>query len=1235
MKNLISIQSFTSSNNLKDDKNTDLPNPNNFLIKTHDVTFRINRKNQIFYIFTVQDHFPTLQEVFLRKTSEKKDFSALEVEAFLSQAVQMLIWLNSQDFFLNEVLFENIYYSLTKPSGSNPFFFKFDLTPRFDRLLAERLDPTIDIASVSKRNLVAFSSIAISLITMIEVVELKKIKSSKLLLSFLKNSGNCEAHAGVAFFLKTFFADGLLGYNLEQSYSLYTESIKSREQEIGNKLKVLSGNEKLFKKKMTEPGFLYCFRGNLLYFYHEEESKARAFRLLAEDSLNKGKILVNSHYMDERNILHFLYSTEKNPSLCSYSRIDLEKAALNQDDVTIIRDMFRILFIENKNKGSLERLFSGTPSFSFPHLLSLLHLDPSDPKSNTFSSDLQSTLSKILASPEKYTLDLEILYSLYDFSNNSTDIMPIIIRPIYSFEEFYFPGTILLNKNYMFFFGGKFKKFPSSQCFKMEILEKKTEKKLEKLPEMPFAVAHPFISLDALQKRIIWVGQFKKSLKFYAFDLTENVWSEIDVLPKNLKSFKFEDEISLFIPHPRKNISYFFSKSMSFSFDVQKSFLQPFRLKALGFNLLSIDLQSGLMNFLFSGNAIRFLRFSLDLALVNLFLNSSFSLVYVSSTSLSSINVPISMDKSLEKRSRKKPIILEDKPLVTLITTLTQFPFSCFSLGRPFMEEKELFLVLSRKVDSSLENFDDVFGGAKSMLQLKHKNIMKIKDFYVISMEIMFLYSGNYEDMGSLCEKDKKPTEDAVFQLLYETVSAMEYLKSNKMFFFEVSPKNILFDIAKKRFKLANFEFETNISRNQYYFENRKLFPYLPPMASLEDIQAEEYEEEEKNHDLQPKFDSLNLDIHKSNVYSLGLSCLSYASGNNNIITFNNATNFEKIHEIIKKLQFSNEIREIFMRMLEINEDLRWDSWSLLMRLKDLKKLFFKRKVDFSCFNDLKPKKESIILTNEGNLLKYHTENDEIEKIPIFFEENPQEKFDFTRVISSCFCFEKKKLFFLFYRENSQNIGFYQGIFNKPGLSLKILEKPIFLENSINCRNLNCLILDGMVFLVGFSFETANGLCFNRSFCWYDVLLAKWSSGMPIPEGVGRDFGLFSDEERLFMMARDHDKLKLFIYDIYRHIWEAKNLHKTTNTLQFSLKEMIVFPVSKGISGFFDIKNKEAFIVDMEKGRLCCQKQLRSGDKEEKGVFYKELLREGERVGCVSVGLGEGENIWIRRKELM
>ena len=355
MKNLISIQSFTSSSNLKIDKNSDLLNPNNFLIKTHDVTFRINRKNQIFYIFTVQDHFPTLQEVFLRRTSEKKDFSALEVEAFLSQAIQMLIWLNSQDFFLNEVLFENIYYySLKKPSGSStPFFFKFDLTPRFDRLLAEHLDPTIDIASVSKRNLVSFSSIAISLITMIEVLELKKIKSSKLLLSFLKNSGNCETHAGVAFFLKTFFADGLLGYNLEQSYSLFTESIKSREQEIGNKLKVLSGNEKLFKKKKKEPGILYCFKGNLMYFYHEEESKARAFRLLAEDSLNKGKILVHSHYLDDRNILHFLYSTEKNANLCCYSILDLEKTVLNQNDVNIIRDMFRILFMENKKYAKL------------------------------------------------------------------------------------------------------------------------------------------------------------------------------------------------------------------------------------------------------------------------------------------------------------------------------------------------------------------------------------------------------------------------------------------------------------------------------------------------------------------------------------------------------------------------------------------------------------------------------------------------------------------------------------------------------------------------------------------------------------------------------------------------------------------------------------------------------------------------------------------------------------------
>ena len=982
MKNLIAIQAFTSSNTPNNIQNSNLLSPNDFLIRIHDVTFRINRKNQIFYIFAVQDHFPTLQEVFSKRAVEKKDFSALEVEAFLAQAFQMLIWLNSQSFFLNEVLFENVYYSLAKPSTNKPFVFKFDLTPRFDRLLVERLEPNIDLASVSKRNLVAISSMAISLITMIEVDELKKIKSSKLLLSFLKNSGNCESYARVAFFLKTFFADDLLGYNLEQAHRLYCECIESREQEFGKKKKVFAGNDKGIRKKNAgNASFLYCFRGNLLYLYKEEEGKAKAFRLLAEDSGNKGKIVVNTHFLDEKNILHFLFSTEKNPSLCSYAKVDLEKAVLNQDDIAILREMFRILFMENKNRGSLERLFQPQPLFSFSDLKALLKLLPSDPKSDSFSSDLKSTLSKTLSFPaDSFPFSLETLYTLYDFSHNSTEIMPFVLKPLFTFEPFYFPGSMLLSQSSLFFFGGKFKKFPSSQSFRLEILN---NSKLEKLPEQPFATNKPFIFMEDSQEKIVWAGQFKKTIKFFTYHIKEAVWSEIEFMPKALKSVKFDEEISLFLSNPAKNTAYFFSKAMSFSVDVKKSEFQTLQIKSLGFSLFSVDFLANQMNFLFSGNAIRFLNFSLDLCLVNLFLNKSLSLLYTSQTSLSSIKVPISMDKSLEKRSRKKPIILEDKPIVSIVSSLTQFPFASLSLGRPFMEEKELFLVLSRKVDSVFESFDDVFAGAKSMLSLQHKNIMKIRDFYVISMEIMFLYSGCYDDLSTLSEKTKNPSETQFFQLLYETISALEYLKSSKMFFFEISPKNILFDTVKQRFRLLNFEFETNISRNQFYFENRRLFPYLPPMPSLQGLQAEEEEEDEKNPDLQPKFDSLNLDIHKSNVYSLGLCALNYVFPGQ-IVRFNTAADFEKIQEIIKSLPYSIEITDILSHMLDINEDSRWDSWTLLARLKDLKRGFY-RKTDFSCFNEQKPEKDSVILTNEGFLLKYHTENDELERIPVFF----------------------------------------------------------------------------------------------------------------------------------------------------------------------------------------------------------------------------------------------------------
>jgi len=1214
------------------------------LVKIHEITFRINRKLELFYIFLSQEHHISLQEVFSRRSSEKKDFTQGEIELFIKQAFQLLQWLNSRSYFLNEFLFENVFCCL-KSIGSksnNPIEFKYDLLPRFDRLLYEKIEANMDLASISKRNNLSICSIAISLITMIEHEELKKIKSSKILLSFLKN--NRTFHQNLSFFLQTFFEDNLLGYNLEQSNQFYLECIQNSIESL-NKPKLFKEKASVFAIK-PDYEYLYYFKDEILYFYLENENKTRAFRLLHSDF--QDSLLIYAHFLDEANILHYIFSF-KDYNICNYSRLSLEDSQLTQENLLILKEMFKLLLSENKAKKGLDKIFK-TSVFSLKELKVLLKLEPSDQKNEAFSNELTSIFMKIIPFNEKndenLIMSLEFLYNLYDIAHNFTDITPLGIKILYIFDKFYYPSQIQAFNNELFVFGGNLKQFPSSFFLRIS-----NEKNSEKLQDLPFACKNSHVFLDKTKEKFIWLSLIKKNLHVFAYNIKENSsWVQLN-FDRNVK---LEDNISLFIANPIKSKAWFFTKKIGFSLDFEKHEVVSLELKSQAFLLENSDF---MMNFRVRKNAIRFLRFDQKLSLINIFLNKTLNSCYFSSLFLSELKIPISMDKSLEKRNRKKPIILEEKPIVTIISCLSEFPFAELSLGRTFFNEKEVFLVYSRKIDNSLESFDDIFDGAKKMLPLKHKNLLKIKDFYVISMEILFLYSGFYEDLSILQEKTRFPSSpNEVFQLLYETISSLEYLKLNKMFFFEITAKNILFDMEKRVFKLVNYEFENNISRNQFYFENRKIFRYLPPMAIIEQVVDSEEEEKSMNFNTKkPKLTSLNLDIHKSNVYSLGLSILGFAA-NEDLLSFNNSEDYEKILEILMKIDYPIEIKEILANMLNIDEDSRWDSWNLLNKLKDIKRNFMK-KPDFLSLKDRVPIENAMIFSHEGFCLRYSREKDEVLKLSVSFLENPKVKFEVSNVISYCSQITpNSQLFYVFYLEkDSKSLNFYEGSFEKNLLVLKSLEKPFFLENSNNFVSLNSLISHGFLYIIGFEYQTAEAISFNKSLYCYDIMLNKWNVNMSIPEGIinKRSFVLFEENQKVFLLVKIKAKFKLFSYDTYKHVWEIKTTNFSKNIIEniekFQLENIIIIKINNGLVGLFDVKKLELMLLDLEKCKIFRKKSVKDEGKEKLGIksenfmqndknnvlFYKNFHRIGNGIACLSLWINEeNEEIFMKRKDL-
>ena len=828
-----------------------------------------------------------------------------------------------------------------------------------------------------------------------------------------------------------------------------------------------------------------------------------------------------------------------------------------------------------------------------------------------------------------YNLDFQILYNFFDLVNNSTDIFPIKGKTLLTFEKLYIPSQIFSFNQELYLFGGTAKKFPLSIFQKLHMDDTTS---IVRLKDLPLASKYNIVVLDDTKENFFWISILKKYLQIHKYRINDNIWEEISLK----KTMKFE-EITFFMTFTNQMQVLIFSKTSSFMLD-----LKVFEVKTLetkNFEDLN-EKVSFFSNFQLRKNSIKFIKIektSKYLALNNIFINKKLNKYYFSYLLLRDVKSPLSLDKSIDKKLRRKPIILEDKPILNIIEILTYFPFSELSLGKLFFNEKNIFTILSRKIDNSLESFDDIFEGAKLMFFLNHKNILKLKDFYVVSMEILFLYKGVYEDLYIIKEKNSKtkifPTSEEIFQLLYETVTALEYLKSNKMFFFEVNLRNILISRSEKNtYKLINYEYEMNISRNQFYFENRKLFTYLPPMPPLEEFHPEDEKIE--------TFTSLNLDIHKSNIYSLGLSCVSFAS-NEDLVEFNNNTDYLHIQNIIESLKYPPEIKEILANMTNIDEDLRWDSWNLLNKLKNLKKSFAE-KPDFKNLKNHVKNQNNAIFQSDGFVLLY--KNDEFLRYLIVFDDNS--KFIYTNLSNYCYDAQTSNIY-MFYFTNSLN--FFQGSFEKEKISFKKLEKPGFLDNGNQSYELNCLSIKGFIYILGYKYKTAQGVAICKNFYCFDISANKWLNYITIPENIN-DFCYFTENHKIFLISCIKNKLKLYSFDVYKTVWEVSKLRFSRNIQRYYIEFMenqskfdfISIDIKYPLNGLFDMRKNEIFLINLEKCKVFNHKKVYgvkedgyNPNNEKDCVIYKNLQKiDGKIMVLTLVMTEEGQEIYIKKKIL-
>ncbi|XP_050310186.1 serine/threonine-protein kinase fused isoform X2 [Anthonomus grandis grandis] len=113
--------------------------------------------------------------------------------------------------------------------------------------------------------------------------------------------------------------------------------------------------------------------------------------------------------------------------------------------------------------------------------------------------------------------------------------------------------------------------------------------------------------------------------------------------------------------------------------------------------------------------------------------------------------------------------------------------------------------------------------------ELHHPNVIQMLDSFETENEIVVITEFAPKELTDVLSKQGYLTEDKVKQIVWDLVSALYYLHSNRVLHRDLKPQNILLDL-KNRAKLCDFGFARNMSTGTHVLTSIKGTPlYMAP----------------------------------------------------------------------------------------------------------------------------------------------------------------------------------------------------------------------------------------------------------------------------------------------------------------------------------------------------------------------------------------------------------------------
>lgn len=827
----------------------------NFIAKFSDLSFRINRKETVFYILAVFDQHETLENYY--KNIDVNDLNEKKVIKIVLMICELFLQLERKEFYyVGELNAKNIWLS-----EKNDLLFNV-----FDEKMLFTIKKNGEV--YREKDIFNLGLTIMQIISQIETSKLRNFKKEKIIQ--IIDDGLTFFTEKFKFYLKLIFQfpDYLNFYLLKNIFQMLENNNEFQTQPYFD----------IYEEKeiqIYEDHFFYFLDRNILFLYKNKILTKFAFR----QKLNKESCLsVNAHYKDKNEILHLIINEDSDYTF--YSTVNLNTLDYDPKNIqSILSLIFR--FKKNYSKKDINEIFQAINGNKGSSLFKLDFYKFFGEKEESLIDALFELIAKIHGIDYIDFDVFEVFYKLYE-----QDILEIELERKEAMQKFHIPTEIIEDDEQIYMAGGYLKNFPSP------IFLKYSNGVIVKLVDIPNVLK---IIKDEKKRNLVILSLTKYGFtNYFSFNMNDNTFSKNLIKSSKIKIvqyFKTENNFIILLTENQILI-------IGPNYNDWKYFHLNFDLRNLLNHLKNHK------NFVYSNNAIKFLGFDEDqhFYLAIIFLDPFSKKAYFLKSN--DVNKKISITK---KTNNVKDI-----------------KSGSFINGNLYFGS---YLIHIRTVERKSENFDNFFSSLKSFYSIKNKKIFipiiktliyqKKDDF-----KFHFCYSNEYTPLNIkftahiFTEKFK--------EVMFSCVKRLENLKNKNFYFYEINPSSIV--QRKSNYYLINFEHENVILNNPIHLMNRINFLFLPPI------------QDEMNE---------NVDLHKLNIYSLGLSLLCLIT-NQNLCRFNNKQDHSKIIQLVDQIDFNQIIFKNMLKiMLDLNQNQRPSSKELLIKIKKWKRINEKKEFSF------------------------------------------------------------------------------------------------------------------------------------------------------------------------------------------------------------------------------------------------------------------------------------------------